>query len=302
MVAALLTALFFALSAVTGQKVAVRLGGQWGNFVRLAIAALVLGGISLFSLPNSFHRDTFGWFFISGLIGFGLGDVSLFFAYERLGSRLTVLLSLCFAPIFALLIEWLWLDHRPGVKVFVCVAMILTGVGLAIVMSSKRKDWSEQTGNFGVGVVAAMIAGLGQGTGAVVSRKAGAVATTLGMEIPGISAAFQRVLAGVTVAFLMVLVLRFLSRRSLTIPRAADHMKVSGWILGAAMFGPVMGVSCFQWALKTRESGVVLAIVSLTPILIMPLAVITENDRPGPWSILGGAFAVAGVAALYVWI
>ncbi|MDF1753058.1 MAG: DMT family transporter [Verrucomicrobiales bacterium] len=298
---AILTTLFFALSGVTGQKVAIRLGAQWGNFVRLSIAAVFLGLISLLLFPDSFHHRTFLWFFVSGLVGFGLGDVALFAAYERLGSRLTILLNLCLAPVFALSIEWLWLGNRPVWKVLVCVAVILLGVGFAIMRGSVNRVRPERKGRFSVGVIAAVIAGFGQGTGAVISRKAESVAKLSQIEIHGISAAFQRVLAGVLVGFLVVLVLRFLSRRSLVIPGLVHHRKVCGWLFGAALFGPVIGVSCFQWALKTQESGVVLAVVALTPIVMMPLSAVTEKDIPGPWSILGAVVAVVGVMALYLW-
>ncbi|MDF1811689.1 MAG: DMT family transporter [Verrucomicrobiales bacterium] len=302
MVAAFLTALFFALSGVTGQKVAFRLGAQWGNFIRLVIAVVVLGGVTWSLFPESLHAKTFTWFFLSGLIGFGLGDVALFAAYSRLGSRLTILLTLCLAPVFALIIEWLWLGSHPTARVMVCVATILAGVGLAILLGSGKRTHRERIGSFPLGVVAALIAGFGQGAGAVVSRKAEAVAGTFGVEIHGVSAAFQRVFAGVVVALLTVVALRFFGKQRLMIPTWAAHRKVTGWMLGAALFGPAVGVSCFQWALKSQESGVVLAVVALTPVVMMPMSAVTEGDRPGLWAVIGALLAVGGVVALYLWV
>ena len=41
----------------------------------------------------------------------------------------------------------------------------------------------------------------------------------------------------------------------------------AGWALGNALSGAVFGVACYQWALATTPSGVVLAIVAATPIM-----------------------------------
>lgn len=302
MIAAILTTLFFAFSAVTGQRVAVKLGGAWGNLMRLALATLVLGIFVRFLTPDAMRWESFRWFFVSGLIGFGLGDVALFTAYERIGSRLTILLNLCLAPLFAMLLEWLWLGTAVGPRVVVCALLILTGVAMAIRPNSKSLAKVPLRGNFWVGVLAALIAGFGQGTGAVVSRKAESVALALGASGSGITAAFQRVVAGLLFSASAVLLIRlFGSPREWQTWRTPLDRKVVPWLFGAALFGPVIGVSCFQWALQSLESGVVLAVVALTPIVMMPLAYFTEGDRPSPLSLAGALLAVAGVVMLDLW-
>ena len=77
MIAAILTTLFFACSAVTGQRVAMKLGGAWGNLMRLLLAALALGGLVLALTPDSMRWPSFLWFFVSGLIGFGIATYVL---------------------------------------------------------------------------------------------------------------------------------------------------------------------------------------------------------------------------------
>lgn len=302
MIGALLTPFFFALSAVTGQRVAVRLGAVRGNLVRLGIATAILGIFVAILWPQSLERETFGWFFVSGLIGFGLGDVALFLAYERLGSRLTILLNLCLAPLFAMLLEWVWLGNGVSLKVMFCAAMILTGVTLAIRPGAKSRQKIERQGNFGFGIFMAIIAGFGQGTGAVISRKAEEVALANGIIVNGISAAFQRVFAGLLFAAVAMLVVRWIMKRQYPQTlREVMQPRLVPWVLGAALFGPVIGVSCFQWALHSLESGIVLAITAMTPIVLMPLAAMTEGDHPSRRAIIGAVLAVGGVALLYLW-
>lgn len=302
MIAAILTTLFFAFSAVTGQRVAVMLGGAWGNLMRLGLAAIVLGLLVAVFTPDAIRWPSFQWFFVSGLIGFGLGDVALFTAYERIGSRLTILLNLCLAPLFAMVLEWLWLGNGVGPRVVVCALLILAGVAMAIRPGSKSRAKVALRGRYWVGIVAAIIAGFGQGTGAVISRKAEAVANELGASGSGITAAFQRVLAGLLFSAVAVILVRFFgNRKNWESWRTPLDRKVVPWLLGAALFGPVIGVSCFQWALQDLESGIVLAVVALTPIAMLPLARITEGDHPSRLALVGAVVAVAGVVLLNLW-
>lgn len=302
MTAAILTTLFFAFSAVTGQRVALKMGGAWGNLMRLTLATLCLGLLVLRFTPDEMRWPSFRWFFVSGLIGFGLGDFALFSAYERIGSRLTILLNLCLAPLFAMVLEWLWLGNAVGPRIVTCAVLILTGVALAIRPGSRSLARVPLRGNFWVGIFAALIAGFGQGTGAVISRKAEEVAMSLGASGSGITAAFQRVVAGLLFSMISVLLIRFCgARNEWKTWRTPLDRKVLPWLLGASIFGPVIGVSCFQWALQCLESGVALAVVALTPIAMMPLAYFTEGDRPTPLSLVGALVAVAGVVVLNLW-
>ena len=57
---------------------------------------------------------------------------------------------------------------------------------------------------------------------------------------------------------------------------------------------------CYQWALATTPSGIVLPISTTTPLAVIPLAYKLEGDRPRVSSLVGGVIAVAGVVALTV--
>lgn len=303
MLGAILTTLFFAMSGVTGQRVAARLGALWGNVVRLSIAAVVLGCLVAVFYPGSVRGESFLWFFISGLVGFGIGDVALFLAYERLGSRLTILLNLCMAPLFAMLVEYLWLGNKVTVPIVLTALMILAGVTLAIRPHERVKKAKERRGRFSIGVIAALCAGFGQGAGAVISRKAEEVADLTGVEVSGISAAFQRVVAGLLFGLVAAAIVRFFCSRDWWGHwKNPLNRKMTPWILGAALFGPVIGVSCFQWSLKSQESGIVLSVVATTPIVMMPLSALTEGDRPTILSIVGAVIAVSGVILLNLWV
>src|SRR5476649_931239 len=138
MPAALIAALLFAVSAICGYRSSKQIGGAEANFWRIALAAFCLAlwtnvfGSELFS-------PAFPLFFASGLFGIGLGDTGYFQALPRLGSRRAVLLTPCFIPLFAILIEWLWLGTKLTGAQLLCIAAILTGVAIALAPGDHAK-------------------------------------------------------------------------------------------------------------------------------------------------------------------
>ncbi len=135
--------------------------------------------------------------------------------------------------------------------------------------------------------------------GAVISRHAESLSTHFGVEVGGMSAAFQRVLGGLAVGALAYWIFRRRDAPPASSAAPATRRRHAlGWLAGAALFGPVIGVSCFQWALKGTPSAIVLAIVATTPIVLIPMTWLIEKDRPSGKSLLGAALAVAGVVAI----
>jgi drug/metabolite transporter (DMT)-like permease len=57
-------------------------------------------------------------------------------------------------------------------------------------------------------------------------------------------------------------------------------------------------VSFFQWALETTPTGMVLAIVAMTPLVAIPFTRLMEGERPTRGSLAGGIIAVGGAVAL----
>ena len=300
MFAALLTTVLFSVSAVSGTRATQVIGGVHANFWRTLVAAALLGTYA-HSFGQGAQGAAFPIFLLSGCVGFGIGDVALYQALPRIGSRLSILLVHCLAAPLAAFIEWLWLGHRLTTAQMLCGATILLGVSVALAPGEHLK--LARRGLY-VGVACGVLAAFGQGFGAVLSRKAYEVARDAGEQIDGVTAAYQRILAGLVVAVLSVVLVRLRrSARARSIPPAAGEWReqtrrATPWILLNGLSGPALGVSCFQWALATTPTGIVLPIVSITPLVVIPFARVFEGERPTPRSILGGVLAVLGVVAL----
>ena len=302
MLAALTASLLFSFSTICGHRSARMIGGTEANFWRLCIAVLLLG-IYSFTFGIGLSGPAFPWFLVSGIIGIGIGDVALFQALPRLGPRLCSLLTNCLNPFAGILIEWLWLGTTLSPLQFGCIGVIITGVSLAL---SPKDHPRLNRKSLAAGISFSVIAALGTALGAVISRKAYVIANDLGPEIDGANAAFQRIFGGMFVAGISVLVvkarhmgdpekLRFDTALPVT---RAKWQGVWHWVLLNSLAGQVFGISFMQQALEHTPTGIVLAIISLSPIGVIPLAIIFEKERPTAQSLVGAVVAVAGVIAL----
>jgi drug/metabolite transporter (DMT)-like permease len=300
MLASFLAAIFFALNATFSGRNARAHGPARANVGRLIVAALLLGAFA-HTLGHGFTSSSVGWFFLSGVIGMGLGDLGVYAALPLLGSRLTVLMTQCLAAPIAAGGEWLWLDTRLTPLQIFWGLVILTGVVLALMPS---KSSPPRVTIKPIGFLFGLVAAAGQGLGALVSRKGGLVADAAGEATHnatfGLNAAYQRILAGLIFASLWFLALHLLRRKpTLSDPVAPVPAPLDlRLILANGLIGPVLGVGCYQWALATTPSGIVLPIAAMTPLFAIPIAFWLEGDRPSRRALVGSFIAVAGCIAL----
>ena len=296
MLAAFLATILFSGSAITGRRLSGFLSGTQANVVRLLFAATLLGTWAhLFGF--GVHGPVFPILFLSGCIGFGIGDLSMFQAYPRIGARRTIVLIQCLAAPFGGLIEWLWLHHAPTLAQGVFGAVILAGVGIAMMPPKKE---AQPTHGLMAGILFGTLSGFCQGSSAVISRKAYEVAAAAGHPFhtptDGINAAYQRILGGILISLLFFGYLRVAHK---PIPDGRNNWRRGWpWVAANALCGPAFGVSCYQWALMTEKTSIVLPIVATTPLAVMPLAHYIEGDRITWRTVLGGILAVAGVIGL----
>jgi drug/metabolite transporter (DMT)-like permease len=314
MLASFLAAFFFALNATCASKSVRANGSMRANVGRLLVAAAFLG-LFAHTLGHGFGSASVGWFFLSGVIGMGLGDLGVYAALPLLGSRLTVLMTQCLAAPLAALGEWLWLGTRLTATQILWGLVILIGVVVALL---PNKSSPPRVTVRPIGFLFGLVAACGQGFGALVSRKGVNVAEAAGEAAHnatfGINAAYHRIFAGLIFTALWFLILHLLRRptatdASLAAPTEKCHVlpdtsspptSARGlWlILAAGLAGPVAGVSCYQWALATSPSGIVLPIAATTPLFAIPIAYWLEGDRPTRRALVGSVIAVAGCIAL----
>ena len=294
MFASFLTTIFFSLSVIFAARSVKVLGAQVANLGRIGLATIFLG-IGAHMFGEGLRGGGLPWFFLSGVIGFGLGDMSLFGALPRIGPRLAILITQCLAAPIAAVVEWLWLDTSLRAVDLACAAVILGGVAIALA-PDRGLEVTRRT--FWVGVLFGIGSALGQASGAVLSRKANEAAALGGFLIDGGTAAYQRAIGGLLMTIVGYIFMRRLRGVAPEEPPSIRWRQGFPWVAANALAGPTIGVGCYQWALRTTPSGLVLPIIATSPLVTIILSFFIDGSRPTGRAVLGGLVAVVGAVAL----
>ncbi len=299
MLPALLTVCCFACAGVFATRSTLLLGIHRANLSRLAVGSVLLA-LWAHLAGGGLHGAGLPWFLLSGFVGFGLGDMGLFAAFPRIGTRLAALMIQCLAAPIGILIESLWLHVEPSGAQLACGAAIIVGVALALAPGRGQLSLPPVSRHQRqLGIFLGFLAACGQAGGVVLSRKAILVAHAAGEPaLDGGTAAYQRILAGFALLLLVELVFRLRNRAPSGPAGAPWSPTAAGFVTLTALAGPVLGVASYQWALATSPTAVVMPILAMTPIAVIPLAWFMENERPGTRSTLGSLLAVGAAAGL----
>ncbi len=289
-----LTTIFFSLSVIFAARSSRVLGGPVANLGRIGIATVLLA-IWAHAFGEGLQGASLPWFFLSGVIGFGLGDMALFGALPRIGPRLAILITQCLAAPIAAFVEWLWLGTSLRPVDLACAAVILAGVAIAL---APDRGMEVDRRTFWIGALFGAGSALGQAGGAVLSRKANEIAALNHFPIDGGTAAYQRVIGGVLMTLLAFALFRRTSQPIQDTPPAERWRKAWPFVVANALAGPTLGVGCYQWALRTTASGIVLPVVATSPLVTIILTFFMDGLRPTRRAVCGGLLAVAGAVAL----
>ena len=163
-----------------------------------------------------------------------------------------------------------------------------------------HEDSDEPTHQLKAGIWFGLVAAFGQGFGAVLSRKAYAVAAAHNQEFHGVgdglNAAYQRMLGGIAVTVFFFLYLKLAHKPDDS--RPDNWRKAWPLLIANCIAGPTLGVTCYQWALISTPTHIALPIIATTPLVVIPLAHFIDGERITKRAVFGGLVAVAGVIGL----
>ncbi|TVR15643.1 MAG: hypothetical protein EA401_02435 [Planctomycetota bacterium] len=284
MIFAVVTLLLWTGSAYSSSRVARLIGSLRGNRARLLLALPPLLALSLLA-GNGPGLSAWQWFALGGILHLGLGDMCLFAAYRRLGPRLALLLCLCLIAPMAGVLEWVWLGERPGWLPSFFGLLVLAAVAFALAPSERRQ---LPQGAWWPGIMAAVLAAVGQALGAVVTRQGYQVQPDAG----ALDAAWWRVLGGAVVLCVVVALWRP------PVAQQVQQRQCRPWLLWSVLLGPCFGMPAYHAALAVTPAALVQAVLAALPLTVIPLAWWLDGDRPGWRSLVGGVVAVAATAAM----
>jgi drug/metabolite transporter (DMT)-like permease len=157
-------------------------------------------------------------------------------------------------------------------------------------------------------VLACGFSAIGAAIGAVLIRKAFAVAHADGVYPDAGTTGYQRVLGGILIPTIALLVFKWRSahthgglfQKKTRQVSLEKWRRIWPWVLANALAGQTLGVTCMQWALATTNAAIVTAIIALTPIFLLPMTRIFEGEKIGVRSLVGALIAVGGVIGLTI--
>ncbi len=289
--AALATAVCWTFTSMSFESAGKRVGSLAVNYIRLIIGFIFL---SIFiyivrgaALPIDASGHTWTWLFISGIIGFTIGDLLLFQAFVVVGARISMLIMSLVPPITAL-ISWVFLgEHLSPLEI---LAMTVTVIGVSIVVLERGEQNRQLKFSHPIsGILLAFGGAVGQAVGLIFSK--------YGMGDYSVFAATQiRVIAGIA-GFTVIL---FFLKRWRKVFAALKNRPAMARITVGAFFGPFLGVSMSLLAVQHTLTGIASTIMAIVPILIIPPAVLIFKEKVTLKEFIGAVIAVSGVTIYFI--
>ena len=294
-IAALLTAVCWAFNSVVFTRAGKRVGAVTVNYMRLwtAFPALLLIHWLLFGTPFPFAIEPRRFLYLgfSGLIGLVIGDTMLFESFLLIGPRLAMLLALL-TPVFSALLAWVFLGEE--LLVLEIVSMLVTIGGIAWVVAEKTAPvdalTSGQPRKYRLGILLAVGGAAGQAVGLLFSR----------LGLAGGYSAISATHVRVSVAAFILLVIGLLQGKVHTHLAKMKDKKALLEITAGSLTGPVLGIVLSLVAIAHTHIGVASTLMSLTPVLLLPVSYLLFKEKITSRAIIGTMIAMLGVILFFL--
>lgn len=298
--AAVLAALCWTLTSLSLER--------WGkDYSPWALNALTkLFGLLAVSLLALFVNGSFlpratpaqwGLLLLSGLFGFSLGDGFLFASFQSLGARKTLLIFSA-NPILAALLGWVLFGEALSLIQMLGILIAVFGIMWVIQadLGGGKAGRDDQEGapaapKTGVwpGLLFAAIATLGQAGGAMLS-KAGL------QNLDAVSASQIRLAGGVIgMAALLALLKQWGA-----LPPVLRGNKGRLTVISSVVLGTLLGIVLSMLAIKLTQVAVASILMSLMPVMILPVSALLLREKVSPREALGAGVTLLGVSLLFL--
>lgn len=296
-VAAVVTSCLWTFTSLFFTSAGKKIGSLSVNAYRtiMALAFLVLTHAILVgtALPMATNEQWF-WMGVSGVVGLGIGDLAYFGALVAIGPRRSVLL-MALSPIFASIAAYLILGEILPTLAAVGIAITLGGVVVVILEEEERSgEEPVSTKLRSYGAFLGLIGAVGQGVGLVFAKKG--IYLNPEMTLDPLSATLMRMILGALFVWTAALV----AGRLRELRKAMKSREGISYTAAGAFIGPFLGVTLSMVAVTYTDAGVAQTLMSLMPVLIIPVMWIQYRQRTSLRGMLGAAVAVIGVSILFL--
>ncbi len=295
--AALLTAFFWTVTAITFEAASRKIGSMVVNILRLIIGFIFLSVFCflyrgfLFPVGATWHNWL--WLSLSGLIGFTFGDLCLFQSFVLIGARVSMLI-MALAPPMTAFFAWMVLGEKLSLLSWIGMAVTMNGIALVVL---RKTGSGEKSNMFDIFKFSYPLWGLMLAFGGALGQAAGLVLSKVGMQGYDTFASTQiRVMAG-TAGFAVIY--SFMGKWK-DVLRGAKKLKPMMLLSVGAFFGPFLGVSFSLLAIRYADTGIASTIMAIVPVLIIGPSMILYKEKITLKEVIGALLAVGGVAIFFL--
>jgi len=294
---AILTAVCWAITSTAFEHAGKKMGSLTLNIIRLWFAFIfimiytwIVRGLPF---PTDASFDTWKWLILSGIIGFFIGDLLLFEAFTLIGARISMLVFSSVPPMSAILAYIILDDTMTLAQV---VGMFVTVIGIAIVILTKDSSDNRQKVKFAhpiAGILLAFGGAFCQALGYIIGK----LGMTSGSLIYDPFASTQIRIIAAVISFTLFITYRKGWRN---VVKAFTYKKAMKYTIIGSVFGPFIGVSLSLLALNYTTPGVASTLTSITPIILIPVAIFLHKEKLLYKEVIGVFAAIAGVAIMFI--
>jgi len=287
---ALVTAFLWSGTSFAFTDAAKRIGSLQLNINRMILASLFLVIIILvagFSTDLSLKQVEF--LIVSGFVGLVFGDSFLFKSFQLIGARLGMLI-MALVPAMSSLLAFFFLDE--SLSTLAITGMAITIGGIIFVVVERSSESIPLFRSSPLGIFYGVLGALGQAGGLILAKFAFADG-----ELNGFVAAFIRLSSAVLIFFPVVLFIRRYKNPIRLYKKNIPALKAT--VIGTIL-GPVLGITCSLIAIANTKIGIASTLMSLMPVIMLPIARYYYKEKLSFRAIAGAIIAVIGVTVLFM--
>jgi len=289
--AALLTAVFWTITALSFEIAAKKVGTYSLNIIRLSFAFVLLAAFSYFRrgliLPTDASLHAWTWLSLSGIIGFVIGDMFLFASFAMIGARISMLIMTLVPPLAAIM-SWFILGETMSLMALAGMSLVVGGISISI--WSRQNQGEKMKLNYPIkGLLFALLGAIGQAGGLILSK--------FGMiDYDPFAATQIRIMAGL---FGFAIIITILKRWKFVKATFSNKPAMVGISIGS-FFGPFLGVSFSLIAIQYTNAGIAATLMAIVPILIIPPAILLFKQKVSLKEAIGALISVGGVVLFFI--
>jgi len=295
--AALATSCLWTFSSILFTTAGRKIGPLSVNAYRIVMAVgflLVAHTASLGTALPTASNEQWLWLGLSGIVGLGIGDFGLLSAFVILGPRRS-LLVMALSPVFASFGAYLLLTEIIPPLAIAGITITLAGVIAAILEGEEHSE--EQSISLRTkiwGTTLALVGAVGQGIGLVFAKKG--ISLESNLLVNPLSATLMRMVLGASFIWISLVVIGKLPQ----LRNAINNKSGIKYTVAGAFTAPFLGVTLSMVAVTYTQAGIAQTLMSLMPVMIIPVVWVVSKQKTSWRGILGAVIAVIGVAIIFL--